>query len=590
MNINERLSLIRSEMKKRNIDAYICPSSDPHNSEYVADLWKTREWISGFTGSAGVVVITQDYAGLWTDSRYFLQGETETADSDFELNKVYNQFTPMHIDYIVKNLPDGSTIGFDGYCMPLGSVNSLIKQSENKSFKIESKYDLFDEVWTDRPSIPTEPIFIHDLKYAGKSAIEKTSQIQAEMKNLGVDHHLVTTLDDIAWIFNIRGKDVECNPVAVAYAMIGVDYINLYIDPKKLSPDVKSYLDNQKVTLRSYTDVIEDLNKLSENDACLIDPYNCSYTLNKAINAKIIEGKTISRKLKALKNSTEVGHIKEAMVKDGRALTKAFVWLENTLKDRAVSEFELSEKLGDFRSNQREYIGESFPPIVGYRGNGAIIHYRPYPDTCHNIKNEGYLLCDSGGQYLDGTTDITRTFCFDEPSEEFKLHYSLVLKGMIKLTQAVFPKGTSGGQLDILARQPLWNHGLNYLHGTGHGVGFCLNVHEAPQGFAPGVNERANTVHEAGMVTSNEPGYYKEGHYGIRIENVILTIESEKEGFLEHITLTMFPIDTSLVNLSILDKSEKDWLNRYHKEVYTRLSPGLTEEENIWLAKKCEAI
>lgn len=590
MNINERLALLRSEMKKRNIDAYICPSSDPHNSEYVADLWKTREWISGFTGSAGIVVVTQNYAGLWTDSRYFLQGETETADSEFELNKVYNQFAPMHIDYLVDHMPNGSTIGFDGYCMPLGSVKSLLKQGQHKGFKIEADFDLFKDVWQDRPSIPTDKIFIHDVKYAGKSATERIAEIQEKMKTLGVRHHLVTTLDDIAWIFNIRGKDVESNPVAVAYALLGTDNACLYLDPEKLTEETRSYFQDQNITLKAYTDLVADLNKLNEQDTCLIDPHNCSYTLYKAINADILEGKTISRKLKALKNKTEIGHFKEAMIRDGRALTKAFIWLENTLKERAVTEFELSEKLGECRASQADYIGESFPPIVGYKGNGAIIHYRPYPDACHDIKNQGYLLCDSGGQYLDGTTDITRSFCFDTPSDEYKLHYTLVLQGMIRLTQAVFPKGTSGGQLDILARQPLWDRGLNYLHGTGHGVGFFLNVHEAPQGFAPGINDRAATVHEPGMVTSNEPGYYKEEHYGIRIENVILTVESDKKGFLEHQTLTMFPIETKMIDQSILNEKEIGWLNRYHEEVYRRLSPGLSEEENKWLAEKCKAI
>lgn len=590
MNIDEKLGLMRIEMGKRNIDAYICPSSDPHNSEYVAELWKTREWISGFTGSAGVVVVTQDYAGVWTDSRYFLQGETETANSEFVLNKVYNQFAPKHIDFLINNLPDNATVGFDGCCMSLGSVNRLKRKSKQKNFKLQPDYDLFEAIWKDRPSIPLNEIFIHDLSFAGQTCGEKIVAIQKQMEDQGADYHLVTTLDDIAWIFNIRGKDVESNPVAVAYALLEMDKATLYIDPAKLNEETRSFLQQENVEIQNYNDLVKDLNNLAEDQNCLIDPNNCNYTLYQAINAKIINGKTISRHLKALKNDTEVAHFKEAMIKDGRALTKAFIWLEKTLKERSVSECELSDKLDECRNTQAHYKGESFSPIVGYRGNGAIIHYKPHPDTCAQIENNGYLLCDSGGQYLDGTTDITRTFCFGEPSEEFRLHYTLVLQGMIRLTQAIFPKGTNGAQLDILARQALWNNGLNYLHGTGHGVGFFLNVHEAPQGFAPGDNQRANTIHEVGMVTSNEPGYYLEDHYGIRVENVILTVPSDKEGYLEHQTLTMFPIETGMIDLSILQESEKGWLNRYHKKVYDRLSPGLSSEENEWLAEKCKAI
>jgi Xaa-Pro aminopeptidase len=577
-------------MKKRNIDAYICPSSDPHNSEYVADLWKSREWISGFDGSAGVAIITQDYAGLWTDSRYFLQGEKQTADSEFVLNKVYNQFAPMHIDFLNKTLAPGATIGFDGYCMPLNTVKKIKKVSKSKDFKIEAKYDLMADVWTDRPEIPTDKIFVHDMKYAGKSAIEKISEIQEIMKEKGAACHLVTTLDDIAWIFNIRGKDVESNPVAIAYAIIFPDTANLYINPQKLTPETADYLQSQKVTVKDYKSIIADLNAKDENKTCLFDPNNCSYTIYKAINGQKIEGKTISRALKAVKNSTEIEHIRNCMVKDGRALVKAFRWLETTIEKEEVTECVFSAKLGEFRSTQDSYIGESFSPIVGYNGNGAIIHYRPIPGDCDSIKNNGYLLCDSGGQYLDGTTDITRTFCFGESSDEYKKQYTYVLQGMIQLTKAKFPVGTSGGQLDILARQPLWNKGLNFLHGTGHGVGFFLNVHEAPQGFAPGINDRSMTKHEPGMVTSNEPGYYREGHYGIRIENVILTVESEHDGFLEYETLTVYPIETTHIDMGLLSSDEKQWINNYHTWVYDQLSRGLSTEENEWLSKKCQAI
>ena len=590
MDINEKIGLLRAKMKANGVDAYIIPSSDPHNSEYVADCWKSREWLSGFTGSAGVAVVTHDHAGIWTDSRYFLQAEKEIEDSSFELHKVYNQFAPMHVQWLIENLKEGSVIGFDGYCLPKSSVSNIKKMCLSKEIKINADDDLIKEIWTDRPQKPLNPIFIHDLHFTGLTSNEKVKQVQSELKKQHCDYHLITTLDDLAWIFNIRGQDVECNPVAICYGVIQTEKAILFINPNKINASTKSHLESQAIDLKNYADILPYLNSLKEDKTMLIDPNNCNYYLYRAINAIKVEGPTISRSLKARKNKIEINHIRSAMEKDGRALTKAFMWLEKTVKERSVTEFELSEKLASSRATQDHYKGESFPAIVGYKGNGAIIHYRPMENTSHDILNDGMLLCDSGGQYLDGTTDITRTISFSTPSDEEQTNFTLVLKGMIDLTIAKFPVGTTGGQLDILARQHLWNHGLNYLHGTGHGVGFFLNVHEAPQGFAPGNSARSKTIHEPGMITSNEPGYYKEGKYGIRLENLILTIESTDPGFLEHETLTLFPIDKKLIKKEMLSTEQITWLNSYHRDVFDRLSSGLDEEEKTWLKDKCTSI
>lgn len=591
MKIDVKLNLLRKEMLDRGIDAYIIPSSDPHQSEYVAEHWLSRGWISGFTGSAGIAVVTQDHAGLWTDSRYFIAGKEQLKGSEFELHKVIKQFTPLHISYIKEHLSPGNTVGIDGWCFSKKQLDYMTKQFDQVDIKVDSSHDLTGAIWQDRPSIPRDNIFDHDIIYAGKSRTDKLSSIRKEMAAKDVDYHLITTLDDIAWTYNLRGSDVKCNPVFISYTLIAKDKACLYINEEKIPADLKAILQNDGVSIAPYKDIIKDLNELNEADSILIDEGSCNSVLYKAINAKnIVNGQTITRKMKAIKNETELSHFKNSMIKDGVALTKMFMWLENELKESTVSEYDLAIKLTGFRSQEKEYYGESFDAIVGYRSNGAIVHYKPEADTCAHIKNEGVLLLDSGGQYLDGTTDITRTVSFSDPSEEEKTNNTLVLKGHIGLARAKFPIGTTGVQLDILARQPLWNHGLNFLHGTGHGVGFFLNVHEDPQGFSPGISSRSKTVIEAGMVTSNEPGYYKEGHYGIRIENLVVTVNSKDDGFLEFDTITLFPIDKSLIDPSLLDHAEIEWLNEYHHKVYTELSPRLDQAQKAWLKSKCAPI
>jgi Xaa-Pro aminopeptidase len=578
-------------MQTKGLDAYIVPSNDVHQSEYVANHWNCREWISGFTGSAGLVVVTADHSGLWTDSRYFLQGEMEIADTEIKLHKPKDRFAPEHITWLNENLPKGAVIGMDGDLCTIEQYNKyseLLKRT-NKEFNIS--HDLFDDIWHDRSEIPLDKIYEHEIKFAGKSRVEKITEIREQMVAKSVDHHLVTTLDDIAWIFNIRGRDVEFNPVAVAFAIISLEYVTLFIDNEKVPAELKTKLESDDIILKSYGSIYGSLARLKESDKILIDRSATSINLYNAINCEIINGVTISTLMKGIKNEVEIQHTREVMAKDGAAIAKTFYWLEQQLKnDKKVTEADVADKLAENRSQMDDYVGESFPAIVGYKGNGAIIHYRAMHDTCKTLKDEGILLVDSGGQYLNGTTDITRTIALGEPSMEEKRNFTLVLKGNIALSNITFPKGTTGLQLDPLARMFLWNQGLNYSHGTGHGVGFFLNVHEGPQGFTGLSSIRGREPFQPGMITSNEPGYYKEEEYGIRVENLMVTAPSEYEGFLEFETVTLYPMDLDMIDESILSRKEKTWLNKYHNRVLKMVEPYLEGDIKSWFELKCRPI
>jgi Xaa-Pro aminopeptidase len=588
MSINKRLSDLRKAMQNKGLDAYIIPSNDVHQSEYVAEHWTCREWISGFTGSAGLVVVTADHAGLWTDSRYFLQGEMELAETEIKLHKPKDRFAPEYITWLCDALPKGAVVGMDGDLCTIGQFNkySELLKSTGKEFDIS--HDLFDDIWQDRPDIPLDKIFEHDIKYAGKSRFEKIAEIRVEMKTQGVNHHLVTTLDDIAWVFNIRGCDVEFNPVAVTFAIISLESTTLFIDNDKVPADLKTKLESDAISIKPYGSILGRLADLSKSDIILIDRSATSVNLYNAINCKIVEGLTISTLMKSIKNEVEIQHTREAMAKDGAAIATTFHWLEQQLKNNdKVTEADVADKLAENRSKMDDYVGESFPAIVGYKGNGAIIHYRAMHDTCKTLKDEGILLVDSGGQYLNGTTDITRTIALGEPSKEERRNFTLVLKGNIALSKITFPSGTTGLQLDPLARMFLWNQGLNYGHGTGHGVGFFLNVHEGPQGFT-GLNSiRGKEPFQSGMITSNEPGYYKEDEYGIRVENLMVTVPSSHEGFLEFETVTLYPLDLKMIDEAKFSKKEKAWLNKYHYHVLKMVAPYLEGEIKSWFELKC---
>ncbi len=595
MTIPQRVAALRLNMKQKNVEAYIIPSSDPHQSEYVADCWKYREWISGFDGSAGTVVITADFAGLWTDARYFLEAETLLKGSGILLQKLVVQGTPEENAWLVANLPKGSTVAIDGQNFSIAQVESM-KNTFGSQLNLVTDADLLTPIWKDRPTLPINEAFEHDIKYTGRSRAEKLADVRTKMVELGCNMHLVTSCDDIAWMLNMRGSDVESNPLAIAYAVVKLDSVVLFINKDKITTKFKTRLAADGVTLAPYESIAAYVASLQADTTLLIDKDIANQYLFDQLPSDVQYkfGSTPARMLKAIKNDLEIAHIRRAMAKDGAALTRAMMWLEATLPNRTVSEVELAAKIAECRAAMPLYFCESFGAIIGYRANGASMHYHPKPGSCADIKNEGMLLMDSGGQYLDGTTDITRTISLSPPTETQKLHYTLVLKGHIALAMQRFPAGTRGAQLDTLARMALWQHALNFGHGTGHGVGFFLNVHEPPQGFQPALGERGRTVHEVGMLSSNEPGFYLNEAYGIRIENLLICTLDEKNDFgqfLRFETVTLFPIDTTLIDRTLLSRAERTWLNDYHRQTYKGITPLLkTPEEKAWLKAKCRAI
>jgi len=591
MTVNQKLASLRIVMKSQGIDAVIIPSSDPHQSEYVAAHWQERAWISGFTGSAGLVVVTHDHAGLWTDSRYFLQAEMQLKDSEFVLHKMFNQFATPYIDYLSENLGHGATVAINGFMFSKSSVDGMKKVFEENNIALVYRLDLISEIWQNRPALSDSPIDLHDIRFSGKNIRDKLSEVSLSIKESNADYYLITTLDDLAWTYNIRGKDVEYNPVAIGYGLVGLTENHFFVHPSKLSASVLSEFNTNAIKVHPYESIIPFLNNLNESAKVLVDPNLCSQTIYESINGQIINGTSISKLLKSIKNDVEISHIRNVMKKDGAALAQTFYWLEQKLTHAdEITEVDVAKKIAENRSLQDFYQGESFGAIIGYKDNGAIIHYHPEPETCKTIKPEGILLADSGGQYKDGTTDITRTFTLSHPTADQKKSYTLILKGMIALSRAKFPEGTTGAQLDTLARQFLWAEGLNYGHGTGHGVGFFLNVHEPPQGFAPVHSERGRTIQLPGMLTSNEPGYYKEEEYGMRIENLILTQKSKMDGFLEFETVTLYPFDHALIEKSLLTPEEINWINDYHQKVYADISSFLNAEVNQWFKEKCRPI
>ena len=595
MTINDKLIALRQQMHIHNIDAYIVPSSDAHQSEYVADRFKSRQWLSGFTGSAGIVVVTATHAGVWTDARYYAQCATQIEGTPFEMHKQIVQGAPEHIDWVANNLSSGSKVGCDGHLFAAAQIRQMRGRFAKNNIKLASHYDLIEPIWKDRPTLPTAPIFEHEAHFSGKTRGEKLADIRKKMVELGANYHLVTTLDDIGWTLNLRGSDVECNPVFIAHLVIGLESCSLFVDREKLPETLKNTLNTEGVFLHRYDSIGDYLVKLTAEDTIIVDDANANCALFSMIkHAKIIEETTFSIMMKAIKNPTEQALIRQVMVKDGVALLKAFRWLEKTLDKRTTTEYEVASMIAQYRSDQPNYYGESFDAIIGYKGNGAIIHYKPDANDSATIEKSGILLLDSGGQYADGTTDITRTISLDgKPTRTQKRDFTLVLKGHIGLAMLKFPEGTKGIQMDILARQALWQYGLNFLHGTGHGVGFFMNVHEPPQGFVTGWNARGKTEHVAGMLTSNEPGYYKTDEYGIRIENLVLVVEEEKTefgAFFSFDTVTLFPIDLNLIDFALLTKAEKKWLNTYHKRVYKNLKPHLNKAEKKWLKEQCAKI
>lgn len=592
MTIKEKIEALRNEMKISGINAYIIPSTDPHISEYVAECWTSRAWISGFTGSAGTVVVTEKNAGLWTDSRYFLQAENELKGSGIELFKLGIPDTLDYPEWLQKNLISGETLGFDGKVFTVALSQKLSKLAALKGIKINSSFDLIDKIWTDRKEIPSNEIFEHEIQYAGKSRTEKIKEIRTKMKDNDIDYHILATLDDINWTFNIRGSDVAFNPVAICFAIIGAYDAELFIYDSKLPADLKVELEKNGIKLSSYEAIEDSIKKIEAGKKVLVDINKINLWLYQSIphHCTIIEGSNISTMLKACKNATEIHGIKNAMRRDAAAMINFIYWLENSVGKVEITEITTMEKIREFRKAEKLYFGESFNTIAGYKGNGAIVHYSANNETNKSIEADGFFLFDSGGQYLDGTTDITRVFHFSTPTEQEKNDYTLVLKGHINLSMAQFPVKTRGSQLDILARKYLWDKGMNYMHGTGHGVGCFMNVHEGPQNIR--MDENPTTL-EIGMIISNEPGLYRADQYGIRIENLVLVVPGDKTEFgqfLKFETLTLCPIDTKAIDKSLLTETEIKWLNDYHHTLYLEVSDLLDDEKRRWLAEKTKAI
>lgn len=584
--INKRIEKLRSWMRENCLSAFIFPSSDPHNSEYVAEHWKSREWISGFSGSAGTAVVTLEHAALWTDSRYFIAAEKELKGTDFKLMKQRVEGTPSVAEWLGTMLSSTETavVGLDGYVNSLDEVSVLEQELATRgNISVRTDVDPVDELWIDRPVIPDNMVHLHPLEYAGEPISSKISRVRQCLVDKGADGLLVTALDEIAWVLNLRGSDVHCNPVFVSYLLFSPEKVTLYINNVKLSEEVKAYLSTEKIEVEEYDAIVEGL-RTYRGESLLIDDRTTNYLLATAAPyEKVVAGVSPISDMKAIKNKVEQEGFRAAMLRDGIAMVKFLAWLNPAVEAGSQTEISLDERLTALRAEQPKFKGISFDTIVGYEAHGAIVHYEATPESDIPVESHGLVLIDSGAQYLDGTTDITRTIALGDLTEEQCRVYTLVLKGHIQLDLCRFPAGACGSQIDALARAPMWREGYNYMHGTGHGVGSYLNVHEGPHQIRM---EWRSAPLQAGMTVTNEPGLYLEGKFGVRIENTLLIVPAEATAFgdfLKFETLTLAPIDKKPIMLEMLSEEEREWLNSYHRRVYDKLSLYLDKEEKEWL-------
>lgn len=591
--IKQRLDDLREVMRREKLAAFIFPSTDAHQSEYVASHWQGREWISGFDGSAGTAVVTLDRAALWTDSRYFLAAEQQLQGTEYQLMKLRVEGTPTIGQWLIEQLADVESpeVGLDGMVNSFHDTQALVDELRKAAgITVRTNFDPLEVIWKDRPSIPVNPVEIQSLEFAGESFQSKLSRIRTALRELHADGMLVSALDDIAWTLNLRGSDVHCVPVFVSYLLIASDKVSLFVDEEKLTPAVRDYLVGNGVSLYKYNKVEEGLRNYSEYNI-LLDGDETSYRLWKTVKCReIVSFTSPIPAMKAIKNQSEIAGFRSAMLRDGVAMVKFLRWLKPAVEQGGQTEMSINEKLTSLRAEQEYFRGLSFDTIAGYQEHGAIVHYEATPQTDAVLRPEGLILIDSGAQYQDGTTDITRTIALGPVSERIKYIYTLVLKAHIQMELVKFPDGASGTQLDAVGRACLWRSGLNYLHGTGHGVGSYLSVHEGPHQIRM---EWKPTPLRSGMTVTDEPGIYLVGEFGVRIENTLLVkdyMQTEMGKFLQMESLTLCPIDTAPIDVLLLTEEEKNWLNVYHQLVFEKLSPWLDEEDKNWLREATKSL
>lgn len=595
MNIVERLAKLRAEMAKEGIDFYIVPTADFHQTEYVGEYFKARTFITGFTGSAGTAVITMTEARLWVDGRYFVQAGNQLKGSTVELMKMGEPGVPKIVEYLEQDFPEGGTLGFDGRVIGVSEGRRYENVVNAKNGKIIYQHDLIDRIWEDRPALSTEPVFGLDVKYAGETVESKLTRIREEMKKRGATAHVLTTLDDICWTFNFRGNDIEFFPMVLSYAIIAMDKADLYIDEAKFSPELKAELEKDGVVFQPYNNIYEDIKHISTEEVLMLDPVRVNYALYNNIpeNVKKVEAENPEILFKAVKNKVEVENIRKAEIKDSVVHVRFMKWLKENIGKMTITELSASEKMDELRAEMGNFIRPSFGPISSYGAHCAMCHYSATPETNVELKEGGLFLTDTGAGFYEGSTDITRTYALGEVPQFMKEHFTLVAMSNLRLANAKFMKGCTGLNLDIIARAPFWDRGLNFNHGTGHGVGYLLSIHEGPAAFRWMYRPGESEVLQEGMILTDEPGIYIEGSHGVRLENELLVREGEKNEYGEFMyleTITFVPMDLDAIDPEIMTNEDRKLLNDYHKEVFEKVSPYLNEEETEWLKKYTRAI
>lgn len=595
MNVAKRVAKLRSLMAEKGIDAYVVPTADFHQSEYVGEHFKARKFITGFSGSYGTAVITMNDGGLWTDGRYFFQATNELKGSGIRLMKMFVGDTPSITEYLIDNVPSGGTVAFDGRVLSMGEGQEYENELCPKGINIHYSDDLIDAIWEDRPSLSTKPAFFLEEKYSGESTTSKLARVREKMAENGATAHIIASLDDVCWLLNVRGDDVDFFPLLLSYAVVKTDSVDLYVDDSKLNEQILAELAKNNVAIHPYNDIYEDVKKLDASEVAMIDPMKMNYALYKNIPCPIVEAANPTILMKAMKNPVELENIREAHIQDGIAITKFMHWVKTRYDKEDITELSSAAKLTEFRAERPGYIRDSFEPLCAFADHAAMMHYSPCEETDVVLKEGAFFLNDTGGGYYTGSTDITRTFVLGSVDAQMKKYFTAVVRAMMRLSRARFLYGCYGYNLDILARGPIWDLDLDFQCGTGHGVGYLGNIHEPPTGFRWYVVPSKNEHHqlEEGMVMTDEPGIYEDGQFGIRIENEFIVQKGTKNKYGQFMyleTITFAPIDLDGIDPEEMSRDEREWLNNYHKDVYEKIGPHLTEEEREWLKDYTRAI